>query len=95
MLLQGSDFLLRHDDPEKFLDIASHWDHHGSKFRFHNIPGFFAESYNYINDDIDRTVEIKVTGIKQDGSNLIKTKLFTITTDEMKRLHLRPIGLNG
>ncbi len=43
MLLQGSDFILRHDDPEKFLDIASHWEHHGNKFRFHNIPGVFSE----------------------------------------------------
>ena len=89
MLLQGSDFMLRHDDPEDFLDIAGHWEH-TNQFRFHNVPGFFAESYNYIDDGIDRTFEIKVTCIKSDGSELIKTKLFTISTDKTKKVHLKP-----
>lgn len=33
LLLDGSGFQLRHDDKEKLIEVAVHWDHH-DKFRF-------------------------------------------------------------
>jgi len=35
ILLDGGGFTLRHDDPEKLIDIAAHWDH-VDNFRFNS-----------------------------------------------------------
>lgn len=76
IILHGSDFVLRHDDPEKFVDIASRWDH-ADKFRFNSPSGFWAESLNYIDDSIERAISIKITCIKTDGSELQKPHYLT------------------
>jgi hypothetical protein len=87
ILLEGGGFTLRVDDPEKFVDIASHWDHI-TKWRFNSSPGWWAETMNYIDDDIERTIEIKFTATTIDGSDFQKTVLFKIRTDGSKKLHL-------
>jgi hypothetical protein len=84
ILLDGGGFVVRSDDPEKLVDIATQWDHHGSKFRFNSpITGMFAETLGFIDDDIPRTIEIKII-----STELQKTALFKIWTDNTKKLHL-------
>jgi hypothetical protein len=87
ILLEGAGFTLRHDDPEKLVDIATHWDH-VDKFRFNSPPaGTFAESQLYIDDQPSRTILVKIeaTGYQQSAS-------FRLSTDDSKSLHLEFIG---
>ena len=86
ILLEGG-FILRPDDPEKLLDIAGHWDHN-TKFRFSSPigGGYFSEALNFLDDNIDRAIEIKVV-----ATELQKTVTFKIWTDEFKKLHLSPL----
>jgi hypothetical protein len=84
ILLDGGGFIVRSDDPEKLVDVAIQWDHHDSKFRFNSpIGGMFAETLNFIDDDIPRIIEIKVV-----ATELQKTALFKLWTDDTKKLHL-------
>jgi hypothetical protein len=85
--LEGGGFTLRHDDPEKFVDIASHWDH-VDQYRF-NAPfgGGFAEALGFIDDKISRTIVIKTKTFECQ-----KSASFRIYTDEAKALHLVYIG---
>ncbi len=47
ILLEGGNFTLRHDDPEKLVDIASHWDH-VEQYRFNAPLGVgFAETLQF------------------------------------------------
>lgn len=87
ILLERSGFILRPDDPETIIDIAAHWNH-VSQFRFSSPIGgaFFAEALNYLPDDIERVIEVKVV-----ATELQKTALFKIWTDESKKLHLQPM----
>jgi hypothetical protein len=87
ILLEGGGFVLRTDDPEKLVDLASHWNH-VNKFRFSAPMGgaFFAEELGYIDDDVERVIEIKIN-----ATELQKTFLFKIWTDETKKLHLSPM----
>jgi hypothetical protein len=82
ILLQGGDFILRRDDPEKLVDIASHWNH-VAQWRFNSPPGWYAEQMNYIDDGVPRVIEIKIK-----ATELERAFLFKIWTDESKRLHL-------
>jgi hypothetical protein len=83
ILLEGGGFVLRHDEPEKYIDIASQWDHF-DKFRFNSRPGWWAETMSYINNDIERVISIRI-----EATELQTTALFKIWTDETKKLHLK------
>jgi hypothetical protein len=87
ILLEGGGFTLRHDDPEKLIDIATHFDH-VDKFRF-NAPanGVFAETLNFIDDQPSRTILVKIeaTGHQRSAS-------FRLSTDDAKALHMEFLG---
>jgi hypothetical protein len=87
ILLDGSGFIVRHDDPEKLIDVATHWDH-VDKFRF-NAPyaGGFAETLAYIQDDIPRTIVIKIT-----ASECHRSASFKVWTDDKRALQLEFIS---
>jgi hypothetical protein len=73
ILLDGGGFVLRPDDPEKLVEIAAHWEH-VNQFRFSApIHGVFAETLNYMDDNVSRAIEIKVT-----ATELQKIALFKI-----------------
>ncbi len=87
ILLDGANFTLRHDDPEKFIDVAAHWDH-VDKFRFSAPVGsVFAEALGYIDSQQERTIVIKVVAIECQQS-----ASFRIWTDNTKAMHLKLIG---
>ncbi|HJU19706.1 MAG TPA: AIPR family protein [Stellaceae bacterium] len=87
MLLDGSGFTLRHDDPEKLIDIAGHWDH-VNKYRFCTPPsGGFYESLNYIDDEVTRIFIIKIYATETQRS-----ASFRISTDAERALHLEFVG---
>ncbi len=87
ILLSGAGFTVRHDDPEKVIDIASHWDH-ADKFRFSAplSPGF-AEAQGYIPSQPSRTIAIKIVATERQRS-----ATFRIWADEKRALHLEFIG---
>jgi hypothetical protein len=87
ILLEGAGFTLRHDDPEKLVDIATHWDH-VDKFRFNSpASGGFAETLLFIDDEPARTfvVKIEATGCQRSAT-------FRLSTDDSRALHLDFIG---
>lgn len=86
MLLERGGFTLRHDDPEQFVDVASHWNHVG-KFRFVAPHGWFAETLNYVDDGIRRTIVLRVDAIEGQRS-----ATFEIWTDTSKIIHMKLIG---
>jgi hypothetical protein len=84
MLLDGTGFQLRHDDPEKFVEVAAHWDNH-DKFRFSTpIGGGFFDTTQWMDDNTRRTFAIRVSATECERS-----ALFEIWTDESRRLHLK------
>ena len=85
--LAGAGFTLRHDDPEKLVDVAAHWDH-VDKFRF-SAPagGTFYESLSYIESRQPRTIMIKVVAVECQ-----RCASFRIWTDDTKAIHLKFIG---
>src|SRR5208282_4416571 len=92
ILLEGGGFVLRPDDPEKFIDIGSQWDN-ANQYRFNAPFGMFAETLNYIKDDIPHAIEIKIKAI---GAETIeKNALFRIWTDESKKLHLERVDASN
>jgi hypothetical protein len=83
-LLDMSPFQLRHDDPEKLMDIAAHWDH-VSQFRFSTpMSGGFFDTGNYMEDGVKRTFAVRVSATECERS-----ALFEIWTDESRRLNLK------
>ena len=90
-LLDGGSFVLRHDDPEKLIDVAAHWDH-VKKYRFSTpIGGFIsAESLNYMNETEQRSFVIKFV-----ATECQKSAMFKILVDETKKLRLQYIGDAG
>ena len=71
--LADSNFTLRHDDPERFVDIASHWNH-VDKFRFSSpINGFFAASLCYLKDDVEFIIVIRFTSNEIQKSARLRT----------------------
>jgi hypothetical protein len=85
-LLAETGFTIRWDDPEKLVDVATHWEH-VKQYRFITPPGWFAETLNYIEDATPRTIVIKV-----EASECQRSASFRISTDEKKALHLDYIG---
>jgi hypothetical protein len=83
LLLAKSDFMLRHDEPVTMIDIASHWDHI-NQWRFNAPSGTFAETLCYIDDNISRVFELRIV-----STEIQKTALFKIWTDESKQLHIK------
>jgi hypothetical protein len=67
ILFEAGGFTLRHDDPEKLIDIAAHWGH-VDRYRFHAPHGWFAETLNYLDDKIDRIIVIKVLAFESQRS---------------------------
>lgn len=87
ILLEGGGFTLRHDDPEKLVDIASHWDH-VEQYRFNAPLGVgFAETLQFIDDKLPRTIVIKI-----EASGYQRSATFRIWTDISRALHLEYIG---
>lgn len=87
ILLDGANFTLRHDDPEKFIDVATHWDHI-DKFRFSAPLGsVFAEALGYIDSEKERKIMIKVV-----AAECQRSASFRIWTDNTKTMHLKFIG---
>lgn len=87
ILLEGAGFVLRYDDPEKLLDVASHWDHM-DKYRFSApIGGGFADTLSYIDDKPVRTIVIRVV-----ASESQRSATFKISVDETRALHLEYVG---
>jgi hypothetical protein len=86
ILLLDNAPMLRPDDPETLIRVASKWDHVG-KYRFTApLPPMDSSSW-YIDDNPPRLVEIKVTA-RYDAGDFQKTALFRIRVDESKKLHL-------
>jgi hypothetical protein len=83
ILLEGDGFVLRHDEPEKYIDIANHWDH-TNKFRFNSRPGWWAETMNYIDDSVERVISIRI-----EAAELQMSALFIMWTDQAKKLRLQ------
>jgi len=86
MILEGGGFAVRHDDPEKLINIAGYWDHAG-KYRFYAPHGAFAESYNYIDANISRKIVIRI-----EATGCSKRSLFDIWVDQSKMIRLKYIG---
>lgn len=85
--LEGGGFYLGHDDPEKFVDVASHWGH-VDKYRFSApLGGGFFQTLEYIDDQPMRMVVIKVSAFECQRS-----ASFKLWTDEAKSLHLEFVG---
>jgi hypothetical protein len=78
--------MLRPDDPETLIAVASQWDH-VNKYRFSAPRPPVGASLFYIDDDPPRLIELKVTA-KGDTGEFQKTALFKIRVDESKTLHL-------
>ena len=87
ILLDGAGFMLRHDDPEKLVDIAAQWDHI-DKFRFSApLGGGFADAASYIASGQARTITIKVIAVECQRS-----ASFKLWTDAEKAMHLEFLG---
>ena len=87
ILLEGAGFIVRHDDPEKLVDIAALWDH-TDKFRFAApFSSAFSNSLGYIDLNVRRTITVKV-----DATECQRGATFRISADDSKILHLEYIG---
>jgi hypothetical protein len=83
LLLDGTGFQLRHDDPQKLVEVAAHWDNH-DKFRFSTpIGGGFFDTTQWMDDNTRRTFAIRVVATECERS-----ALFEIWADESRKLHL-------
>lgn len=83
LLLDGTGFQLRHDDPEKLVEIAHRWEHHGqSRFSVPYQGGFFNTEMS-MNDGIRRKFAIRVA-----AQECERSAIFEMWTDESMRLHL-------
>ncbi|MCO1351732.1 hypothetical protein L0Z16_13650 [Burkholderia multivorans] len=90
LLLDGSGFQLRHDDKEKLIEVAVHWDHH-DKFRFSTpIGGGFFDTTQWMDDTTRRTFALRVTATECERS-----ALFEIWADDSKKLHLKFVNYNN
>jgi hypothetical protein len=88
ILLEGGGFALRHDEPERLIDVATHWNH-VSQFRFNSpIGGGFSDTLMFIDDGPARTIVIKVEAI---GVHERRAS-FRLWTDDSKALHLNHLG---
>lgn len=85
--LQVEPFILRPDHPEKLIDVAMQWDHVGNRLRFNAPHGFGAETLNYIDSSVVRTIVIKVAATESQRS-----ATFRLSSDESKKLRLEFIG---
>jgi hypothetical protein len=87
-LLDGSSFVLRHDDPEKLIDIAFYWNHL-KQYRFSTPVGGFisSKSLNYMNETEQRDFVIKFV-----ATECQKSAMFKILVDETKTLRLKYIS---
>jgi hypothetical protein len=84
--LADSGFTVRWDDPEKFVDVATHWDH-VNQYRFNTPLGWWAETLNFLEDTTPRTIVIKAEAFECQRS-----ASFKLWTDAEKALHLDYIG---
>jgi hypothetical protein len=90
-ILDGGSFVLRHDDPEKLIDIACYFNH-VKQYRFSTPMGGFisTESLNYMNEAEQRDFVIKFV-----ATECQKSAMFKIMVDETKKLRLQYIGDAG
>jgi hypothetical protein len=87
ILLNAESFTLRHDDPEKLIDIASHWDH-VAQYRFSApFPGGFFEAAGFIDSQPQRTIVVRV-----EATEGHRSATFKVWADEAKVLHLEYLG---
>lgn len=87
LLLDGAGFTLRYDDPEKHVEIATHWNH-VDKYRF-SLPlhGGLWTTTEYIEDQPERTILVRV-----EASGYQRSASFRISVDDSKALHLAFLG---
>jgi len=86
ILMVSDRFTLRPDDPEKLIDIATHFDH-VDKFRFNGPVSTFAESLNYLDDKQPLTIVLRVEAVECQRS-----ASFRFWTDANRAVHLEMIG---
>lgn len=87
ILLNIEPFLLRHDDPERLIDIASQWDH-VDQFRFSApIGGSFAETLSSIPSHPQRTIVIRIVASESE-----RRATFRLRVDDTKTIHLEFIS---
>jgi hypothetical protein len=85
LLVDGAQ-MLRPDDPETKIAVASKWDHVDT-YRFSApLPPMDSHLWN-IKDDPPRLIEIKVTA-SSNTHDFQKTALFRIRVDQQKKLRL-------
>lgn len=83
LLLDGSGFQLRHDDPEKLIEIAHRWEHHKqSRFSMPQQGAFFDTSV-FIDDNIRLKFTLRVV-----AKECERSAVFEMWTDDSKRLNL-------
>jgi hypothetical protein len=86
ILLAEPKFTLRGDDPERLIDVASHWDHVDS-YRFSSDVGWSAETANYINEREPRTIVLKV-----EATECQRSATFRLWTDDHRVLRMEYLG---
>jgi hypothetical protein len=84
--LEEKGFNIRSDDPEKIVEIASHWNHM-NQLRFSAPAATFAEGINYIDDKNPMTFVVRVA-----ATECQRSATFKLETDTEKALHLRFVG---
>jgi hypothetical protein len=83
ILLNSEPFLVRHDDPERRIDIAYQWNHVDT-FKFAApISGNFSDALMYIPSQPPRTIVIKVK-----ASECQRSATFRLMVDSEKVIHL-------
>lgn len=83
IVLNNEIFVLREDDPERLIDIASIWDH-VDKYRFAApLSHGFADALTYIRSHPPRTFSIKVQ-----ATECQRKASFRIWVDEFREIHL-------
>ena len=90
LLVDGAQ-MLRPDDPETLIAVASKWDHVNT-YRFRAPPPPMDSHLWNIEDDPPRLIEIKVTA-SNNIHDFQKTALFRIRVDEQKQLMFQRDGL--
>lgn len=83
LLLDGGGFQLRHDDPEKLIEIAHRWEHH-TQSRF-SVPqhGAFFDTRVLLDESVRLKFAVRVA-----AQECERSAVFEMWTDESGRLRL-------
>lgn len=81
--LEAPEFNLRHDDPEKFIEVAEYWGHAG-KIRFCELPSTFSGPRTYFDAGQRYQILVKVR-----ASETTRSALFDLWVDPSSQLRLQ------